>query len=280
VDAPAPCCALAARSDAAELEADLRGGVALRAIVRARGVPYTALRTHRGHVLPDAPGTAPIRPESASNRGPESAESTAKQGQPAARTVLVAARRLERRASRLLRGVEQGEQGIDYRAAAALVGQVRGAIELEARLLGEIRSANAEVNVYQSPGWLELRDRLMGALAPHPAALEAVLAAIRSGERGEPAPAPAAASVGAAALARRDASFGAAWEGVRLVLEARYPGAAETVEAELAAWEEQGDAWRARWGASAPGVEHRFIVELTTPERPGVAPGVAHLDGL
>lgn len=257
MDAPAPCCALAARPDAAELEADLRGGVALRAIVRARGVPYTALRTHRGHVLPDAPGTAlqPARsaPEPAPIASPASPGLTAKEVQPA-RTVLASSQHVRRRASRLLRAVERGEQGIDYRAAAALLGQIRGALELEARLLGEIRSANAEVNVYQSPGWLELRDRLMGALMPHPAALEAVLAAIRSGERGEPAPAPAAASVGAAALARRDASFAAAWEGVRLVLEARYPGAAETVEAELAAWEEQGDAWRARWGAGGANV--------------------------
>lgn len=183
-------------------------------------MPYTALRQHRAHVQP-ALQPRPIEPQPAPIAAPESAESTAKQGQPAARaerTVLVAARRLERRASRLLRGVERGEQGIDYRAAAALVGQVRGALELEARLLGEIRSANAAIDLFQSPAWIEFRDLLMAALEPFPEAMDAVDATIRAARGGEPAPAAA------------------------------------------------------RWGASAPGVEHRFIVELVTPERPGVAP--------
>ena len=233
-------------------------------------MPYTALRQHRAHVQPALQPRA-IEPQPAPIAAPESPGLTAKEGQPAARTVLVAARRLERRASRLLRGVEQGEQGIDYRAAAALVGQVRGALELEARLLGEIRSANAAINLFQSPAWVEFRDLLIAALEPFPEAMDAVDATIRAARGGEPA--PAAASVAAAAIARRDASFRATWEGVRLVLDARYPGASATVEAELATWEEQGDeAWRARWGAGTPCVDHRFIVELVTPERPGVAP--------
>lgn len=238
---PASCCPIAARPNVAEIEAALREGRSLRSLAAAHAVPYSAIRAHKIH-LDRAAGTLRIATKSAPKPARIEREP---------RTLLGEARRLQRRLSRLLRAAERGEAGIDYRAAAALAGQVRGALELQAKLLGELRSANAAADICTSPGWIELRDRLVGALASYPAALEAVVAVLAADNGAGPSP---AASFNAAALALRDESFKTTWEIVRLVLDARYPGAAETVEAELAVWEEQGDAWQARWGASRANV--------------------------
>ena len=246
---PAPCCAVAARSNVAEIEAALREGRSLRSLAAAHAVPYSAIRAHKIH-LERAAGTLRIATKSAPKPAPIEREP---------RTLLGETRRLQRRLSRLLRAAERGEEGIDYRAAAALAGQVRGALELQAKLLGELRSANAAADLASSPQWIELRDTLLDALIDIPGALEAVNAVLDgAGDKG----APLARSFRAALKVRQDESFAAAWEIVRRLLDARYPGAAEHVEAGLAAWEASGGAM--------PGSEARTVVHVHYPA--GVEP--------
>jgi len=71
--------------------------------------------------------------------------------------------------------------------AARVIREIRGNMELLGRLTGELDSGNKiTVNVLTNPQWIELRGAVIAALAPHPEALQAVLATIErlgSGER-------------------------------------------------------------------------------------------------
>ncbi len=177
---------------------------------------------------------------------------------------------MQRRLSRLLRAAERGEAGIDYRAAAALAGQVRGALELQAKLLGELRSANAAANLADSPEWIAVRDLLCDAIIDIPGAPEAVDAALENWRDKGGNGAPLARGFRSALKVRQDESFAAAWEIVRRLLDAKYPGAAEHVEAGLAAWEAQGGDGAAVAKLWPEDQRPRFVVEVVYP--PGVEP--------
>jgi hypothetical protein len=107
--------------------------------------------------------------------------------------VAVATQRKEGKAERLLDRVERMVGRLESAADAAdETGQrkllldasreLRGAYELLGRLTGELKpdSAVTVVNVQQDPAWLELRSRLLGALAPYPDARNAVISALTS----------------------------------------------------------------------------------------------------
>lgn len=129
---------------------------------------------HRSHLLTAAGDPVGKRPE-------EQAEATGKQGE--AKTLLETSRALRRRVSKMLRRVEAGEQDIDFKAGAALAAQFKGVLELEAKLLGEIKAASTTVNVFQSPDWQEVRNLLVEALAPYPEAAAAVIEVIAAREQ-------------------------------------------------------------------------------------------------
>jgi hypothetical protein len=67
-------------------------------------------------------------------------------------------------------------------AALAAIRELRGLYELLGRLTGELKpdSAVTVVNVQQDPEWIAIRSRLLAALAPFPAAREAVILALSS----------------------------------------------------------------------------------------------------
>ncbi len=67
-------------------------------------------------------------------------------------------------------------------SALAAIRELRGLYELLGRLTGELKpdSSVTVVNVQQDPAWLELRSRLLGALAPYPDARNAVISALTS----------------------------------------------------------------------------------------------------
>ena len=88
-----------------------------------------------------------------------------------------------RRVARLLKRAENGDDTIDLRACAGIARELRGVLELQAKLDGEIKAASTTVNVFQSQDWKEVRDVIAEALADHPEASEAVLRVIREREQ-------------------------------------------------------------------------------------------------
>jgi hypothetical protein len=74
---------------------------------------------------------------------------------------------------------DRAEHAGDLRTALSGVREVRGCLELLARVTGELQN-NTTVNVaiIQNPEWIALRTKIITALQPHPAARSAVLQAI------------------------------------------------------------------------------------------------------
>lgn len=167
-----PCCGIASRLSPealASLDAALRAGTPYRTATAAAGLPTSAesaVFKHRSHLLTQGA-------EQGQKRTGEQSEATGKQGE--AKTLLESSRALRRRVSKMLRRVENGESDIDFKAGAALAAQFKGVLELEAKLLGEIKAASTTVNIVQSPDWQEVRALLIEALAPFPDAAAAVI---------------------------------------------------------------------------------------------------------
>ena len=178
-DAPAkgpPCCPIGGRVDADGIAERLRyGAESITKMAQRLGVSYSAIQRHAKH-LTEPPGSTP---RIAANTPGNDTERV----HPEARPVLEDARRLQRRASRLLRKLEEGDESVDFKAASGLLGAIHKALELQAKLLGEIKAAGTTVNVYQTADWQRLRGLLIDALATdHPAALDAVIATIAAEE--------------------------------------------------------------------------------------------------
>jgi hypothetical protein len=73
--------------------------------------------------------------------------------------------------------LERAEKAGELRTALAAISQARGNLELLGKLAGEL-DERPVVNLHVSPEWLELREVVVGALEPHPAAHRAVLNAL------------------------------------------------------------------------------------------------------
>lgn len=85
---------------------------------------------------------------------------------------------IERYRSRLETSLAGAESGEDWRAVAALVREIRGFLELVARLTGQLRpdtQVNVGVAVSLDPG---LQAKIVRALAPFPEARQAVVAVL------------------------------------------------------------------------------------------------------
>lgn len=72
----------------------------------------------------------------------------------------------------------------DLRTALQAVGQARGNLELQGKLLGQLAEQQTTVNVLVMPEWLAVRKTLLAALAPYPDARLAVAAALVRLENG------------------------------------------------------------------------------------------------
>ena len=88
-------------------------------------------------------------------------------------------RTLQTRAFAIL---DKAEEAGELRIALGAIRELRGNLELLAKLLGELDER--PVNVLISPQWLELRSLIVGALEPHEKAKNAVLMALE-GEEGD-----------------------------------------------------------------------------------------------
>ena len=139
-------------------------GVAFPALVAKYGVSKDALSRHKAKHLPAKLVMA------------RAAEEVAQ-----ADSLLDQVRDLQARAHRIL---DKAEGAGDLRTALGAIREVRGNLELLARLLGELNEQPV-VNLNLSPEWLELRAVIVTALEPQPEAKEGVLRAIKSAGNGE-----------------------------------------------------------------------------------------------
>jgi hypothetical protein len=88
--------------------------------------------------------------------------------------------RLEEVVDRANRLLDEAERKGSLVAGAQLLGQLRQTLETVARITGELsESPTVQVlNIATSPDWLALRSAILGALAAHPRAREAVVEAL------------------------------------------------------------------------------------------------------
>lgn len=84
---------------------------------------------------------------------------------------------LSRETTAILKEARQGKQK-DNELALKAIGRAEKQIELQARLLGELKDGQT-VNVLISPEWGQIRSVLLAALAPYPQARIAVATALQ-----------------------------------------------------------------------------------------------------
>ncbi len=130
-----------------------------RSIASHYGLIETSLRRHRDKHLPAKLAKA------------EAASELARADQ-----LLAELRDLHERARLML---EDAEAAGDLRTALSAVREARGCLELLAKLMGELKDTTT-VNLILSPEWLEVRALILAALAPHPAARQAVATSLEA----------------------------------------------------------------------------------------------------
>jgi len=154
---PQPC-SICIHPEREQIDRDLLAGVPLRNIAERCSVSVTALHRHKtgGHIA----------------------------------QVLTQAREVEEvvRADTLLDQVhdllekarsltDQAEDAGDLRTALQGIREVRGVLELLAKVTGELQTGN-QVNIFTSPAWLKVRTEIIGTLVRHPQARTDVIAAL------------------------------------------------------------------------------------------------------
>ncbi len=150
-------CTICNHTERAAINAALLDGTPYRHIAARYGTSTGALQRHKDEHLPVALVKA------------KEAEDIAE-----ADDLLGQVRALQGRALTIL---DKAEAAGDLRTALTAIREARGNLELLARLLGELQEG-ATVNVLVSPAWLQVRTVIVQALADHPEAQGAVVAAL------------------------------------------------------------------------------------------------------
>jgi len=152
---PQPCkvCRHPARQD---IDAALAEGVALREIQAHHGVSIDSLRRHAENHLPRTLVQAQAVAEAV-----------------AGDTLLDKITTLEGEARQLK---DRAERAGDVRTALVAVRELCRIVELQARLVGELK--DQQVNILVHPRWIAVRAELVAALRPYPEAQQAVSSAL------------------------------------------------------------------------------------------------------
>lgn len=101
-------------------------------------------------------------------------------------TLAAKAEKMFRRVDRLLRKAEKGDDKVDLRAAAAVARELRGVLEIQAKMEGAIKAASTTINVFNSPDYKEFEALLADALVDFPDAAEAVSRVIAERRQSQP----------------------------------------------------------------------------------------------
>ena len=153
-----PKCTICIHPEREQIDRDLLAGVSLRNIAERCSVSTTALHRHKngGHIA--------------------RALTQAREVEEVARadTLLDQVHALLDKARSL---TDQAEVAGDLRTALAGIREVRGVLELMAKVTGEIQ-AGPVVGIIMSPEWTAIRTAILQALEPHPDARQAVLHAL------------------------------------------------------------------------------------------------------
>jgi len=144
---------------------ELAANTAIPALAALYRVSSDSLLRHKQNHLPKAVARAEAAKEA--TRGDD---------------LLAQVRDLQARALTIL---DTAEGAGDLKVALAAIREARGCIELFGRLAGEL-SDGATVNVILSPEWTRLRAVIIGALALHPEARQAVTSGLLAIEAGTP----------------------------------------------------------------------------------------------
>lgn len=153
----APRCTICAHPERTAIETAIAGNAPLRAIARQYDTSKDALSRHR-----DNCGALAV------------ADARQAADEPRQRTVRERIEELERHTAAILVAAEQAG---DLKTALLAVRTTRDNLALVAKLSGEL-DERPQVNILLHPDWLLLRERVLGALQHHPAALEAVIDAL------------------------------------------------------------------------------------------------------
>ena len=156
---PRPC-SVCAHDQRVEIDEQLVAGVGYRSIAERHSVTPSSLTRHRkSHVSPALAAIAAQREHDGALSLHDRVEA------------------LYTRAERILAQAEAGGQGS---LSLGAIREMRSVCELLGRLSGELddRPTVQVLNVQQSPDWLALRGVILTALAPHPDARAAVVAAL------------------------------------------------------------------------------------------------------
>lgn len=156
-------CTVCAHEQRKAIDEALVLGRSLRDVARQYGPSKDALTRHRAHISPALQRMVERRQEA----GPKAA--------------LDRLEDLYTRASRVLDAAEaEGKAALSLSA----VRELRGVVETIARVTGELdeRPTVNVLNLQTSSEWQSLRGAVLEALAPHPEALQAVVAALAAGD--------------------------------------------------------------------------------------------------
>lgn len=155
---PQPC-SICTHPDRTAIDDAIVSGTPGRRVAITYGLGKDAPRRHRAHITPALLAVL----EQRKLAGPTAAVDRLED--------------LHRRASALL---DVAESKGDVRNAAAVIGQLRGIVELLAKLTGELdeRPQVQILNVSTSAEWLQIQQLLTVALTPYPEAAQAVASSL------------------------------------------------------------------------------------------------------
>lgn len=154
-------CSICNHEDREAIDEAIVSGSTLRATARRFDVSKDAVSRHKAHVSASLSRVVAAREEA----GAVSALS-----------------RLEELHTRAMRVLDAAEADGKASLSLAAIRELRGLVETLAKITGELdERPNVQVlNVATAPEWVAIRGVLMQALAPHPAAAQAVAVALDS----------------------------------------------------------------------------------------------------
>jgi len=138
-------CSICTHSRRAEIDQAIARGDAHRAIAREFGVSRHALDRHKknGHIAQQIAKAAEAK---------EIAQ---------AENLLSKITTLQETADRIL---DQAERAGDLRAACAAIREVRGVLELMAKVTGELKGDGPTINIIQAPQFIEFKSIVLGVM--------------------------------------------------------------------------------------------------------------------
>jgi len=154
-------CSVCACKDVEKINAGIIEGVPLAALSSEYGVTQSALYRHKIHIPEQLVKAREVKETAAADNLMERVASLNSKAEDVYKKAL---------------------KSQNLNAAIGAVRELRGITELYAKITGELQSQTVN-NIIVAPEWITLRNAILKALDPYPEARQAVIKAIRGGER-------------------------------------------------------------------------------------------------